>query len=227
MNLRPEDWQALGLTFQLAAVTSLSLVLLTLPLAWWLARSRFWLADLVNAVVALPLVLPPTVLGFYLLLLLGPHGPLGALWVQVTGRPLAFTFAGLVLGSMIYSLPFAVQPLRDAFRALDDDVLDAADGLGASPLDRFLSVVLPMAWPGVVTALVLSFAHTVGEFGVIVMIGGSLPGETLVASVAVFEYVESSQSGRAHGLAIVLLLVSFTLLVPVYLLDGWRRRRAA
>lgn len=217
-----EDWGALWLTFQLAAVTTLALVACCLPLAWWLGRGRSLARQGVAALSALPLVLPPTVMGFYLLLLLGANGPIAA----VFGRGLAFSFPGLVIGSMLYSLPFVLQPLVNAFRSLDDDVLDAAATLGAGPLDRFLTVALPQSWPGLLSASVLGFAHTVGEFGVVVMIGGSIPGETLVASVQIFEYVESSRPHHAHGLAAVLVATCMVLLAVVYGLEWWRGRSA-
>lgn len=217
------DIQALWLTLQLAGVTTLFLVLACLPVAWWLGRGHSACRTLGNTIVALPIVLPPTVMGFYLLLFLGTNGPVG--WVL--GRGLAFTFTGLVIGSMIYSLPFVVQPLRNSFAAIDQEVLDAAASLGAGPVDRFVTVALPQASPGILSACVLGFAHTVGEFGVVVMIGGSIPGQTLVASVAVFEYVESSRPDAAHGLALMLLGICFVLLMLVYTLEWWRHRRNA
>jgi len=219
--LPAEDWQALWLTMQLAAVTTLLLLLVCLPLAWWLGRGRSLLRQGVTAVSALPLVLPPTVLGFYLLLLLGAQGPVAAVW----GRGLAFSFEGLVIGSMCYSLPFVLQPLTNAFREVDQAVLEAAASLGAGPLDRFWSIALPQAWPGLLSAAVLGFAHTTGEFGVVMMIGGSIPNETLVSSVAIFEYVESSRPTQAHGLAAVLVGLCFVLLLLVYGLEWWRGRR--
>ena len=203
------DLQALGVTLRLAGLSTLLLIVLGTPLAWWLARSRSRLRAPVQAVVSLPLVLPPTVLGFYLLLAMGPGGPLA-------GLSLAFTFGGLVLGSMIYSLPFVVQPLRDSFAAIGEQPLEAAACLGAGPLDRFRSVVLPLARPGYVTAGVLGFAHTLGEFGVVLMIGGNIPGETQVLSIAVYEHVEALDYARAHVLSAGLLVISFLLLLPVY-----------
>lgn len=218
--LTASDWQALWLTMQLAAVTTVLLVLVCLPVAWWLGRGRSLSRQAVNAVTALPLVLPPTVMGFYLLLLLGANGPLAALF----GQGLAFSFTGIVIGSMLYSLPFVLQPMANAFRSLDQDVLDAAASLGGKPFDRFWTIALPQAWPGILTAAVLGFAHTVGEFGLIVMLGGSIPGETLVASVAIFEYVESSQPDRAHGLAAVLVGFSLVMLLCIYGVQWWRER---
>jgi len=210
------DLQALWVTLQLAAFSTLLLLLLGTPLAWWLARTSSRLRAPVEALVALPLVLPPTVLGFYLLLAMGPGGPLA-------GLSLAFTFAGLLLGSMVYSLPFVVQPLRDAFAAIGEQPLEMAACLGASPTDRFRSVVLPLARPGYVTASVLGFAHTLGEFGVVLMIGGNIPGETRVLSIAVYEHVEALDYARAHTLAAGLLILSFALLLVVYT-SRFRRR---
>ena len=210
------DLQALLVTLKLAGLTTLLLILFGTPLAWWLARTESRLRAPVEALVALPLVLPPTVLGFYLLLAMGPGGPLA-------GLSLAFSFGGLLLGSMIYSLPFVVQPLRDAFAAIGEQPLEAAACLGAGPLDRFRSVVLPLARPGYVTAAVLGFAHTLGEFGVVLMIGGNIPGETQVLSIAVYEHVEALDYARAHVLAAGLLLVSFLLLLLVYA-SGFGRR---
>jgi molybdate transport system permease protein len=210
------DLQALLVTLKLAGLTTLLLILFGTPLAWWLARTGGRLRAPVEALVALPLVLPPTVLGFYLLLAMGPGGPLA-------GLSLAFSFGGLLLGSMIYSLPFVVQPLRDSFAAIGEQPLEAAACLGAGPLDRFRSVVLPLARPGYVTAAVLGFAHTLGEFGVVLMIGGNIPGETQVLSIAVYEHVEALDYARAHVLAGGLLLVSFLLLLLVYA-SGFGRR---
>ena len=210
------DLQALWVTLQLAAFSTLLLLLLGTPLAWWLARTSSRLRAPVEALVALPLVLPPTVLGFYLLLAMGPGGPLA-------GLSLAFTFAGLLLGSMVYSLPFVVQPLRDAFAAIGEQPLEMAACLGASPMDRFRSVVLPLARPGYITASVLGFAHTLGEFGVVLMIGGNIPGETRVLSIAVYEHVEALDYARAHTLAAGLLILSFALLLVVYT-SRFRRR---
>jgi molybdate transport system permease protein len=205
---------ALWITFKLAGITTLILLVFGTPLAWWLARTRWRFKALVEAVVALPLVLPPTVLGFYLLVALGPNGPLGRF-------SLTFTFAGLVAGSVVYSLPFVVQPLEGAFAAVGRRPLEAAATLGASPLDRFITVALPLARPGFLTAAVLGFAHTVGEFGVVLMIGGNIPGETRVLSIAIYDHVEMLQYGRAHWLAGGLLLLSFLMLLAVY---GLNRR---
>ncbi len=215
--LSAADLQALWLTLRLAALTTVLLILVGTPLAWWLARTRNRLRGAVEALVALPLVLPPTVLGFYLLVAMGPNGLL-------CGLSLAFTFSGLVLGSMIYSLPFVVQPLRDAFAAIGEQPLEMAACLGATPIDRFRSVVLPLARPGYVTAAVLGFAHTLGEFGVVLMIGGNIPGETRVLSIAVYEHVEALDYAHAHTLSAGLLVLSFVLLLLVY--NHRFRRRA-
>jgi molybdate transport system permease protein len=210
------DLTALGITLKLAGLTTLLLLLLGTPLAWWLARTRWRLKFLIEAVVALPLVLPPTVLGFYLLVALGPNGWLGGLAVALGGRPLAFTFTGLVIGSFVYSLPFVVQPLQNAFLAVGRRPLEAAATLGASPRDRFFTVAVPLARPGFLTAAVLGFAHTVGEFGVVLMIGGNIPGKTQVLSIAIYDHVEALEYGQAHTLAAVLLAASFLMLVIVY-----------
>ncbi len=210
------DLTALAITLKLAAISTLVLLLLGTPLAWWMARTRWRFKFLLEAVVALPLVLPPTVLGFYLLLTLGPNGPVGRMMEALGGRPLAFTFAGLVIGSVIYSLPFVVQPLQNAFDAVGRRPLEVAATLGASPLDRFFTVALPLARPGFLTAAVLGFAHTLGEFGVVLMIGGNIPGETRVASIAIYDHVETLEYANAHWLAGGLLLLSFLLLVTVY-----------
>ena len=212
MILSPGDIQALLITLQLAAVTTLLLLVFGTPLAWWLARTRSRLSFLLEAIVALPLVLPPTVLGFYLLLFLGPQGPAG--WLGL--RTFAFSFTGLVIGSLVYSLPFVVQPLQNSFAAIDESALEAAATLGASPIDRFLSIALPLSKPGFITATALGFAHTVGEFGVVLMIGGSIPGETRVASIAIFDHVEGLNYSDAHVLAAVLLAFSFAILAIVY-----------
>ena len=209
------DITAFLLTLRLAALSTLILLLVGTPLAWWLARTRFVLKPVINALVTLPLVLPPTVLGFYLLLLLSPNGLPGLLGTE----PLAFTFSGLVIGSVIYSLPFVVQPLQDAFAAIGRRPMEVAATLGATPFDRFFSVALPLARPGYLTAAALGFAHTLGEFGVVLMIGGNIPGETQVVSIAIYDHVEALDYGRAHGLAALLLALSFALLLSVYALN--------
>jgi len=213
------DLIALFITLKLALVSTLVLLLFGTPLAWWLARTRWRFKFLLEAMIALPLVLPPTVLGFYLLLALGPNGPLGALMTALGGRPLAFTFTGLVIGSVVYSLPFVVQPLQDAFAAVGKRPLEVAATLRAGPLDRFFTVALPLARPGFFTAAVLGFAHTLGEFGVVLMIGGNIPGQTQVVSIAVYDHVESLQYANAHWLSATLLLLSFLMLVAVYALN--------
>jgi molybdate transport system permease protein len=211
-----DDMAALLLTLELAGVSTLVLLLLGTPLAWWLARSASRLRFVVEALVALPLVLPPTVLGFYLLIALAPHGPFGATTEALGLPPLAFSFSGLVIGSVFYSLPFVVQPLQEAFRAIGQRPFDVAATLRASPLDRFFTVALPLARPGFLTATVLGFAHTLGEFGVVLMIGGNIPGETQVISIAIYEHVEALDYERAHVLSAVLLVLSFVMLMSLY-----------
>jgi molybdate transport system permease protein len=215
------DLTALLITLKLAAVTTLILLLIGTPLAWWLARSQWRFKFLIETVIALPLVLPPTVLGFYLLVMLGPNGPIGGFSEALGGRPLAFTFTGLVIGSVFYSLPFVVQPLQNVFSAIGDNVMEQAATLRAGPLDRFFNVMLPMARPGFLTAAVLGFAHTIGEFGVVLMIGGNIPGETKVISIAIYDHVESLAYTQAHLLSAGLLLLSFLMLMAVY---GLNRR---
>jgi molybdate transport system permease protein len=216
MILGEQDLAALAITLKLAGLTTVILLLLGTPLAWWLGRSRWRFKFLVEALVALPLVLPPTVVGFYLLIALGPHGPIGSLMEALGGRPLAFTFTGLVIGSVFYSLPFVVQPLQDAFAAVGRRPLEVAATLRASPLDRFFSVAVPLARPGFLTAAVLGFAHTLGEFGVVLMIGGNIPGSTQVVSIAIYDHVESLEYIQAHWLSAGLLLFSFLMLMMVY-----------
>lgn len=219
MMLSDSDLAALAITLKLAGVTTLILLLLGTPFAWWMARTRWRFKFLLEAVVALPLVLPPTVLGFYLLVALGPHGPVGGLMEWLGGRQLAFTFAGLVIGSVFYSMPFVVQPLQDAFTAIGRRPLEVAATLRASPLDRFFTVAIPLARSGFLTAAVLGFAHTVGEFGVVLMIGGNIPGETQVLSIAIYDHVEVLEYGHAHWLSGGLLLLSFLMLMTVYALN--------
>lgn len=217
--LTDSDWQALWLTARLAAVVTLILLCVGTPIAWWLARTRSAWRGPVGALVALPLVLPPSVLGFYLLLAMGPQGPLGQLTQALGLPPLTFTFAGLVVGSVLYSLPFMVQPLQSAFEAVGERPMEVAATLRASPIDAFFTVAVPLAAPGFVTASILTFAHTVGEFGVVLMIGGNLPGVSRVASVQIYDHVESLAYGQAHRLAAVLLVFSFVVLLALY---GWR-----
>lgn len=214
--LHETDLMAFVLTLKLALVTTLILILLSTPLAWWLARSQWRFKFAVEAMVALPLVLPPTVLGFYLLLALGPHGLIGSSFQAMGLTAPAFSFSGLVIGSVIYSLPFVVQPLQNAFSAIGSGPLEAAATLRASTFDRFFSIVLPLARPGFLTAAVLGFAHTVGEFGVVLMIGGNIPGETQVLSIAIYDHVEALDYAQAHRLSALLLVMSFVLLVTVY-----------
>ncbi|NDY93574.1 molybdate ABC transporter permease subunit [Ideonella livida] len=220
--LSPADLQALWLTARLAGTVTLILLVLGTPIAWWLARSRARWKGVVGAVVALPLVLPPSVLGFYLLLALGPQGPVGRVVQDLGLAPLPFTFWGLVVASVLYSLPFMVQPLQAAFEAVGDRPLEVAATLRASPLDAFFTVAVPLALPGFLTAATLTFAHTVGEFGVVLMIGGNLPGQTRVASVQIYDHVEALDYAQAHHLSGVLLLFSFVVLLALY---AWRPGR--
>lgn len=210
------DLQALWLTVRLAAIVTFILLLIGTPIAWWLARTKCWWKGPIGAIVALPLVLPPSVLGFYLLLAMGPNGPVGQLTEALNIAPLAFTFWGLVLASVFYSLPFMVQPLQTAFEAIGERPLEVAATLRASPLDAFFTVAVPLARPGFITASILTFAHTVGEFGVVLMIGGNIPGVTRVASVQIYDYVEALNYSQAHRLALVLLVFSFVVLLAIY-----------
>ncbi len=218
--LTDTDLQAIWLTIRLAGMTTLILLLIGTPVAWWLARSRAWWKGPVGAVVALPLVLPPSVLGFYLLLAMGPNGPVGQFTQSLGLGTLPFTFWGLVVASVFYSFPFMVQPLQNAFEAIGERPLEVAATLRASPLDTFFSVVLPLARPGFLTAGILTFAHTVGEFGVVLMIGGNIPGVTRVATVQIYAHVEALEYADAHRLAGVMLAFSFLVLLALY---GWRQ----
>lgn len=213
------DLVALGLTLRLAFISTAILLVLCVPLAWWLAHSRRRIKVFIEALVALPLVLPPTVIGFYLLILLGPRGAVGGFLEEIGVGHLAFTFTGLVIGSMVYSLPFVVQPLQNAFQGMGPRYLEAAATLRASPLDRFFTVVLPLTHRGFMTAAVLSFAHTLGEFGVLLMIGGSIPGQTKVASIAIYSHVEAMDYASAHALSLLLLVMAFAMLLLVYALN--------
>ena len=213
------DWTPLWLTIQLASVTVLVLLIVGTPIAWWLAFTKSRFRTLVEAVVALPIVLPPTVLGFYLLIALGPFGWLGKPWLQLTGSPLSFTFTGLVIASSFYSLPFVVQPLHGAFEAVGKKPLEAAWALGASKVDVFFSVASPMAIRGYLSALVLGFAHTLGEFGVVLMVGGNIPGVTKVLSIAIYDHVEVLEYSQAHFLSAFLLLFTFLILTIVYTIN--------
>lgn len=214
------DWQAVTLTIKLASTVTVILLLLATPLAWWLSQTQHWSKQIIAAVVALPLVLPPTVLGFYLLITLSPNGAIGQLTTTLGLGTLPFTFAGLVVGSVIYSLPFAVQPLQNAFEHIGKRPLEVAATLGASPWDRFFSVVLPLSKSGFLTASVLTFAHTIGEFGVVLMLGGNIPGKTKVLSVAIYDHVETLQYDQAHQLAGGMLVFSFVVLVTLYVVNG-------
>lgn len=213
------DLGAIILTLELAAVTTGLLLLLGVPFAWWLANTRSRFKPALEAVTAMPLVLPPTVIGFYLLILLSPEAPLGAFWVELTGSALTFSFSGLVVASIFYSLPFMVQPLQSAFESLGPEPLEAAASLNASPLDAFFTVVLPSSARGLLTAVVLTFAHTIGEFGVVLMVGGNIPNETRVISIAVYEHVETLRYADAHLLSAGLLVFSFAVLLAVYVLN--------
>ena len=212
-------WTPVSLTLTLAAINTLILLVLGTPIAWWLARSRSRYRELVAAVVAMPLVLPPTVLGFYLLIALGPNGPGGWIAGLWGGRTLAFSFTGLVIGSFFYSLPFMVQPLRNAFAAIGDDPLEVASSLGASNWQRFWRVALPLARPGYITGAVMTFAHTVGEFGVVLMIGGNIPGQTKVIAIALYDYVERLQWGEAHVLALGMVVFAFVVIAVTLTID--------
>jgi molybdate transport system permease protein len=219
MFLNDSDLQAIWLTVRLAGIVTLILLLLGTPIAWWLARSKAWWKGPVGAVVALPLVLPPSVLGFYLLLAMGPNGPVGHLTQTLGLGTLPFTFWGLVIASVFYSLPFMVQPLQTAFEAIGERPLEVAATLRASPMDAFFTVAVPLALPGFLTASILTFAHTVGEFGVVLMIGGNIPGVTRVASVQIYDHVEALEYLQAHRLSAVMLVFSFLVLLALY---AWR-----
>ena len=222
MALTPDDWSAVWLTLKLASLVTLLLLIVGTPIAWWLARTRSRLRNVIGAVVALPIVLPPTVLGFYLLIVMGPQGPVGQLTESLGLGRLPFTFAGLVVASVFYSLPFVVQPIQNAFMAMGERPLEVAATLRASPWERFFHVALPLARPGFITAAVLGFAHTVGEFGVVLMIGGNIPGKTQVLSVQIYNHVEAIEYAQAHGLAAGLVAFSFVVLLALYTLGGAR-----
>ena len=215
----------LWLSVQLATVTTIVLILIGTPLAWWLAQTKTRWKSAIEAAVALPIVLPPTVMGFYLLILLGPYGAIGRWWVELTGSTLTFSFSGLVIASCLYSLPFAVQPLQNAFEALGRRDLETAWTLGASRLDAFFTVVVPQSARGFLNAIVMAFAHTLGEFGVVLMVGGNIPGETQVISIAIYDQVESMNYASAHRLSAILLVFAFTALFAMYVINRrWQRR---
>lgn len=216
LGLTPEDWQAIFLTLRLATLVTIILLVIATPVAWWLTTTRSKLKPIVGALVALPLVLPPTVIGFYLLIAMGPSGPVGEFTQSLGLGTLPFTFAGLVIASVIYSFPFVVQPIQNSFEALGKRPLEVAATLRASRLDTFFTVILPLAKPGFITATILGFAHTVGEFGVILMIGGNIPGETQVISVLIYEHVESLQYSQAHSLSAAMIIFSFVVLLLLY-----------
>jgi len=218
--LNEYDISALLVTLKLASITTVILILVGTPIAWWLSQTRFKFKSVIEAIIALPLILPPTVLGFYLLMTLGTNGPVGNFLESLGGSSIAFTFTGLIVGSVIYSLPFVVQPLQNSFGSIGKQPMEVAATLGASKLDRFFTIAVPLARSGFITASVLGFAHTVGEFGVVLMIGGNIPGETGVLSIAIYDHVEAMEYGQAHVLAGGLLVLSFVMLLIVYIFNG-------
>ena len=211
----PALWEAIALTLKLAAVSSLVLLILAIPLAQWLNTTRMRGAILVETLVGLPIVLPPTVIGFYLLVLMSPQQPVGAAWLSAFGQPLPFSFAGLVIGSVVYSLPFAVQPIQAAFRGVKKQMVESSLALGLTPRQTFWSIVMPLSKHGILTGVSLSFAHTMGEFGVVLMLGGNIPGQTRVASIALYDEAQKLNYATAHAYAIVLLAISFVILVGI------------
>ncbi|MGJ4951937.1 molybdate ABC transporter permease subunit [Bradyrhizobium sp. HKCCYLS20291] len=227
LHVSADIWQPIKLTLELAALTTVILMIVGTPIAWWLARSRAWWKEAVAALVAIPLVLPPTVLGFYLLVALGPSGPGGALASLWGARTLAFTFPGLVIGSVLFSMPFVVQPIRNAFEAMGEKPMEAAATLRASPWRAFWTIAVPLASPGFLTGAILGFAHTVGEFGVVLMIGGSIPGKTKVLSVAIYDYVETSQWAEASVLALGMVVFSFCVILTMMLIEKKMARSAS
>lgn len=227
MMLSPDDWSAIRLTLELAGLTTALLLLISTPIAWWLARTDSILKRPIGAIVTLPMVLPPTVLGFYLLVAMGPQGPVGRLTQALGIGLLPFTFAGLVIASILYSLPFAVQPIQQAFEAIGERPLEVAATLRASPLDAFFTVALPLARPGLITAAVMSFAHTIGEFGVVLMIGGNIPDKTRVVSVQIYDHVEALEFTQGHWLSGGLLGFSFCVLLVLYHFNPVTSRKAA
>ena len=224
MNISTLDWQPIWLTLRLATTVTLLLMIFTIPLGWWLARTRSWMKQPLSALFAMPLILPPTVLGFYLLLLLGPHGAVGQFTQTLDIGTLPFTFSGLVIASCLYSLPFALQPIQNAFESIGRRPFEVAATLRAGPWDRALSIALPLARNGLLSATVLAFAHTVGEFGVVLMIGGNIPGSTKVLSVAIYDHVESLEYAQAHWLAAGMLAFSFFTLLALYLVNDRHAR---
>lgn len=212
--------EPLFLSLKLAAITTVILLVVATPLAWWLSNARGSLKAPIQAVVALPIVLPPTVLGFYFLVFLSPNTPVGRFWVELTGSTLTFSFTGLVVASLVYSLPFAVQPLQSAFETLGRKEFEAARTLGASRFDAFVSVIVPLAVPGFVSSAVLAFAHTLGEFGVVLMVGGNIPGETRTVSIAIYDHVESLDYAAAHSLSAILLIAAFVILLAMFLFNN-------
>ena len=225
MGFSSADLAAIWLTLRLAGVTTIFLLLIGTPIAWWLANTRSWWRAPVSAIVAMPLVLPPTVLGFYLLLAMGPHGPIGKLTLALNLGTLPFTFWGLVVGSVIYSMPFVVQPIQNAIEAIGRRPLEVAATLRASPWDAFWTVALPLARPGFFSAAILGFAHTVGEFGLVLMIGGNIPGATRVVSVQIYDHVEALEYAQAHWLAAAMVMFSFLTLLVLYVINPTRRGR--
>jgi len=217
--------EPLILTIQLAAIATIVLLLIGTPIAWWLANTQMKIKPVVEAVVALPIVLPPTVMGFYLLIFLGPQGALGSFWVEITGEALTFSFLGLVIASVIYSFPFVVQPLQTGFENVGHGLMEAAHTLGAKPLDAFFSVAMPMAKRAYLTAFILGFAHTLGEFGVVLMIGGNIPGETRLISIAIYDHVESLEYAEAHKLSIILIVFAFVSMLAMYLFNYKKSER--
>lgn len=220
------DLAPLLLTAKLAGLTTLILLLTGTPIAWWLANSKTKIKPFVEAIVALPIVLPPTVLGFYLLLILSPQSPLGGWWFELTGQALTFSFSGLVIASVIYSFPFVVQPIQNAFETVGRDMMETAYTLGAKPLNAFFTVAVPMAKRGFLTGGVLGFAHTLGEFGVVLMVGGNIPGKTRVVSIAIYDHVETLEYGQAHELSAILLVFAFTIMLMMYVINHHLKVRA-
>ena len=214
--LNSSDWTALTLTFELALISTIILLVIGTPIAWWLSQTKARFKFLIETLVALPIVLPPTVLGFYLLIFLGPQGSVGKLVSYLGGPSLIFSFTGLVLGSIVYSMPFVIQPLQHAFSVIDKRADETAATIGFSRLRRFFYLFLPLSKTGYLSAFVLGFAHTLGEFGIVLMIGGNIPGETQVASISIYNYVEMLEYDKAHTLSLLLLLISFTLLAIIY-----------